>query len=163
MRRFLTLAWSCVGRKFIAGILICVTQHTDVSNIGDCPLCNLRGCIIDTVMGECFLWPPKPDSLHYLCFVTDLLTKSSHKENIYFVLWGLVTGPIQGAHFRAGNAADKIIKQAEALAVQEELENVRLKNEELKNVLHFKYLGAIHSGHGDPLVPVNHRIGVARS
>ncbi len=46
---------------------------------------------------------------------------------------------------------------------REELEKVRLGNEELKDVLLFKYLGLLQSGGGETLIPVNHRIEIAWS
>ncbi len=71
---------------------------------------------------------------------------------------GLVTGPIEVAPSRTGTTADKILKKGKAQAEQEKLDKVRLGNEELRNVLHFEYLGVLQSSDGDPLVPVNHQI-----
>ncbi len=59
---------------------------------------------------------------------------------------------------RAGSVADKLVKEAKRKAAQEQLENVRLGDEDLSNTLQFKYLGVMQSGDGDSLTPVNHRI-----
>ncbi len=72
--------------------------------------------------------------------------------------WGIVALPQPKAASRAGSAADQLVKAAKRKAAQEELNSVRLGEEDLSNTLHFKYLGVMQSGDGDPLAPVNHRI-----
>ncbi len=61
---------------------------------------------------------------------------------------------------RAGSAADNESKRK---ALQKEYEKVKLGDEDLANLLHFKYLGVMQSGNGDPLVPVNRRVMTAWS
>ncbi len=72
--------------------------------------------------------------------------------------WGVVSLPKPKVASRAGSLADKLVKEAKRKAAQEQLDNVRLGDEELSNTLQFKYLGVMQSGDGDPLTPVNHRI-----
>ncbi len=54
-------------------------------------------------------------------------------------------------------------ERAKRKATQENLEHVRLGEEDLSNTLHFKYLGVVQSEDGDPLVSVEHRIIIACS
>ncbi len=65
--------------------------------------------------------------------------------------WGLVALPMPKAASRAGSIADKLVKEANKKAAQEELETVRLGEADLSTTLHFKYLGVMQSGDGDPL------------
>ncbi len=62
---------------------------------------------------------------------------------------------------RAVSAAEKIVKESKRKAAQEELEKVRLEQEDLQKVLHLKYLGIMQSGDGDPIVPVDHRMTIS--
>ncbi len=43
----------------------------------------------------------------------------------------------------------------------QELAKVRLEEEEIENVLCFKYLGVMQAGDGDPMAPVKHRVNIA--
>ncbi len=64
--------------------------------------------------------------------------------------WGIVALPQPKAASRAGSVADKLVKAAKRKAAQEQLDNVRLGEEDLSNTLHFKYLGVMQSGRRRP-------------
>ncbi len=73
--------------------------------------------------------------------------------------WGIVKiHPHQDEPSRSCSVADRLVKQTKRKAAQERFERVKIGDEEISNVLHFKYLGVMQSGDGDPLVPVSHRI-----
>ncbi len=67
--------------------------------------------------------------------------------------WGSVALPQTNAASRAGSHADKLVKEAKRKAAQAHLEEVRLGEEDLSNILHFKYLGVVQSGDGISLPP----------
>ena len=78
--------------------------------------------------------------------------------------WGIVkTHPHRDEASRSGSVADRLVKQTKRKAAQERFEQVKIGDEKLTNVLHFKYLGVMQSGDGDPLVPVTHRTMLAWS
>ncbi len=65
--------------------------------------------------------------------------------------WGIVkTHPHQDEASRSGSVADRLVKQTKRKAPQERSERVKIGDEELTNVLHFKYLRVMQSGDGDP-------------
>ncbi len=76
-------------------------------------------------------------------------------------LWGLLSESPKNAPSRAGTAADRLPKDAKRRAEQVVLETFNLGGAELANARRSKHLGEMQSNHGETLVAVNHRIGIA--
>ncbi len=94
---------------------------------------------------------------------THLYAPYRHLEIVNGEQWGLVCRPINNASSRAGSAADRLVRQKKEAEAQQELRKVLLSEVELTNVLHFKYVGVMQSGHGDPLTPICHRVDTSKN
>ena len=75
--------------------------------------------------------------------------------------WGILSRPSKRTPSRVGSAADSIVRNKQEV-LQSNLPKVRLAEEDLVNTMAFKYLGVMQSADGDPVVPVHHRLTIAK-
>ncbi len=72
--------------------------------------------------------------------------------------WRIKALPQPKVASRAGSASDKLVLEGKTQAAQDHFGKVRLEEEELQNSSHFKTLGVLQAGDGDPAGAAKHRV-----